>query len=135
MSTTNPISVPPAPQPKSTNSALNPATSTDQSFGKDAFMKLLVEQLRNQSPDNASDPNAFMNQMTQFSILEQLQNQSKVQAQQSAAGLLGHTVSYQDDDGKAVDGTVDAVDYTGGNPTLTIAGKDGIDPAKVFNVR
>ena len=128
MSTVNPINVPPAPEPKSTNSASNPATSTDQSLGKDAFMKLLVEQLRNQSPDNASDPNAFMNQMTQFSILEQLQNQSKVQAQQSAAGLLGHT-------GKAVDGTVDAVDYTGGTPTLTIAGKDGIDPAKVFNVR
>ena len=89
MSTVNPINVPPAPEPKSTNSASNPATSTDQSLGKDAFMKLLVEQLRNQSPDNASDPNAFMNQMTQFSILEQLQNQSKVQAQQSACRRPG----------------------------------------------
>src|ERR671935_2343235 len=120
MSTVNPTSVAPAPVPQSTNSALNPTkTTTQDGFGKDAFMKLLVEQLRNQSPDSSQDPDKFMDQMTQFSILEQLQNQSKVQAQQSAASLLGHTVSYQDAHGQSVDGAVEAVDYTGGNPTLT----------------
>ena len=128
MSTVNPISIAPAVQKD------DKKTSND-AFGKDAFMKLLVEQLRNQSPDNASDPSAFMDQMTQFSILEQLQNQSAVQQQQNAAGLLAHTVSYLDDAGHTVEGVVDAVDYSGGVPTLTVAGQDGIAPAKVYKVR
>ena len=129
MSTVSPLSVPAVPQPKT-------ATQANQdAFGKDAFMKMLVEQLRNQSPDNTADPQAFMNQMTQFSILEQLQNQTAFQQQQTAAGLLGHTVSYLDDSAHSVEGLVEAVDYSGGVPTLTVAGQDGIAPAKVFKVR
>jgi flagellar basal-body rod modification protein FlgD len=131
MSTVNPVTIAPAAQQSEDDKK---KTSNDV-FSKDAFMKLLVEQLRNQSPDNASDPQAFMDQMTQFSILEQLQNQSAVQSQQNAAGLLGHTVSYLDDHGTEVEGLVEAVDYGGGVPTLTVGGQDGIAPAKVFKVR
>ena len=105
-------------------------------FGKDAFMKLLVEQLKHQSPDSSSDPNAFINQMTQFSVLEQLQNQSTAQQQQSAASLIGHTVKYLDAEGATIQGLVEAVDYSsGGAPTLTVAGQAGIAPGKVFQVR
>ena len=132
MSTVNPVNVPPAAQPKDGDQK---KTSND-AFGKDAFMKLLVEQLRNQSPDSSSDPNAFINQMTQFSVLEQLQNQSAVQSQQSAANLLGHTVSYMDDDSAtSVSGVVGSVDFTGGVPTLTVDGHPGVDPAKVYEVK
>ena len=129
MSTVNPISVAPVVQKD------DKKTSND-AFGKDAFMKLLVEQLRNQSPDNSSDPNAFINQMTQFSVLEQLQNQSTVQQQQNAAALIGHTVKYLDADAHTVEGLVEAVDYSSaGVPTLTVAGQTGIEPGKVFQVR
>jgi flagellar basal-body rod modification protein FlgD len=130
MSTIDPLSVPPAAQ-----SPQDRKTSGDV-FGKDAFMKLLVEQLRHQSPDSSSDPNAFINQMTQFSVLEQLQNQSTAQQQQSAASLIGHTVKYLDDEGATIQGLVEAVDYSsGGVPTLTVAGQAGIAPGKVFQVR
>jgi flagellar basal-body rod modification protein FlgD len=130
MSTINPLSVAPAAQ-----SPDDKKTSNDV-FGKDAFMKLLVEQLRHQSPDNSSDPNAFINQMTQFSVLEQLQNQSTVQQQQNAAALIGHTVKYLDADAHTVEGLVEAVDYSStGVPTLTVAGHTGIEPGKVFQVR
>jgi flagellar basal-body rod modification protein FlgD len=130
MSTVNPVNVAPAAQQSN-----DKKTSSDV-FGKDAFMKLLVEQLRNQSPDNSSDPNAFINQMTQFSILEQLQNQSTVQQQQNASALIGHTVKYLDANAQTVEGLVEAVDYSsGGAPTLTVAGNTGIDPGKVFQVR
>jgi flagellar basal-body rod modification protein FlgD len=130
MSTVNPLSVAPAAQPTDDKKASNDA------FGKDSFMKLLVEQLRHQSPDNSSDPNAFINQMTQFSILEQLQNQSTVQQQQNAASLIGHTVKYLDAAAHTVEGNVDSVDYSsGGVPSLTVAGQAGIDPGKVFQVR
>jgi len=130
MSTIDPTSVPAV-----TPSTVDRKTGGDV-FGKDAFMKLLVEQLRHQSPDNSSDPNAFINQMTQFSVLEQLQNQSTAQQQQSAADLIGHNVKYLDDDGATVQGLVEAVDYSStGVPTLTVAGQAGIAPGKVFQVR
>src|SRR4051812_5981845 len=105
MSTVNPTGIAPAPAPQSTNSALNPSKTQD-SFGKDAFMKLLVEQLHNQSPDSSQDPNKFMDQMTQFSILEQLQNQSTSQQRTDAAAYLGKTVTWQSADGKSGNGTV-----------------------------
>jgi flagellar basal-body rod modification protein FlgD len=130
MSTINPLSVAPAAQSPDDRKASGDA------FGKDSFMKLLVEQLRHQSPDNSSDPNAFINQMTQFSVLEQLQNQSTVQQQQNAAALIGHTVKYLDADAHTVEGLVEAVDYSSaGVPTLTVAGQTGIEPGKVFQVR
>jgi flagellar basal-body rod modification protein FlgD len=131
MSTINPLSVAPAAQQSNDDKK-----ASNDVFGKDAFMKLLVEQLRHQSPDNSSDPNAFINQMTQFSVLEQLQNQSTVQQQQNAASLIGHTVKYLDAEAHTVEGIVEAVDYSsGGTPSLTIAGQAGIDPGKVFQVR
>jgi flagellar basal-body rod modification protein FlgD len=130
MSTVNPVNVAPAAQQSN-----DKKTSSDV-FGKDAFMKLLVEQLRHQSPDSSSDPNAFINQMTQFSVLEQLQNQSTAQQQQSAASLIGHNVKYLDDQGATVQGLVEAVDYgSNGVPSLTVAGQAGISPGKVFEVR
>ena len=130
MSTIDPTSVPAA-----TSSTVDRKAGGDV-FGKDAFMKLLVEQLRHQSPDNSSDPNAFINQMTQFSVLEQLQNQSTVQQQQNATALLGRTVKYLDATGASIEGLVEAVDYSsGGTPSLTVAGQTGIDPGKVFQVR
>ena len=123
-----------------TSASATPSTVQRQTggdvFGKDAFMKLLVEQLRHQSPDSSSDPNAFINQMTQFSVLEQLQNQSTAQQKKSAADLIGHNVKYLDDDGATVQGLVEAVDYSStGVPTLTVAGQAGIAPGKVFQVR
>jgi len=124
-----------------TNAASTAPTTVDRTtggdvFGKDAFMKLLVEQLKHQSPDSSSDPNAFINQMTQFSVLEQLQNQSTAQQQQSAASLIGHNVKYLDEEGATVQGLVEAVDYgSNGAPTLTVAGQAGIAPGKVFQVR
>ncbi len=129
MSTIDPTTIAGTSQPTAKTA------SQQDAFGKDAFMKLLVEQMKNQSPDSKSDPNAMINQMTQFSILEQLQNQSANQQQQNAATLLGHSVSYLDDSGTSVDGVVDSVDYSGGVPTLTVAGQAGIEPSTVYQVR
>src|SRR3954463_947892 len=109
MSTVNPTSIAPMPQ------AADAKKTTQDSFGKDAFMKLLVEQLHNQSPDSSQDPNKFMDQMTQFSILEQLQNQSTSQQRTDAAAYLGKTVTWQSADGKSGNGTVEKIDYDAKN--------------------
>ncbi|ABW19030.1 flagellar hook assembly protein FlgD [Alkaliphilus oremlandii] len=43
-------------------------------LGKDAFLNLLVTQLKNQDPLNPMDDRDFIAQMAQFSSLEQMQN-------------------------------------------------------------
>lgn len=45
---------------------------------KNAFLMLLVQQLKNQDPTQAQDPNQMVQQMTAYSSLEQMQNQSKL---------------------------------------------------------
>jgi flagellar basal-body rod modification protein FlgD len=131
MSTVNPTTIaPPSPSASGTQQ-----TTTQDGFGKDAFMKLLVEQLRNQSPDSQNDPDKFMDQMTQFSILEQLQNQSTDEQRANAAAYVGKNVSWATPDGKNGTGVVDKVDFTSDGPQLTVAGQGGIAPADVIGVQ
>jgi flagellar basal-body rod modification protein FlgD len=129
MSTVNPLSIAPAAQ-----SPDNKKSSGD-AFGKDAFMKLLVEQMRHQSPTNASDGQEWINQMTQFSMLEQMQQQSAAQTKSDAAAYLGKTVSYLTPAGVSGEGAVEKVDFTASTPTLTVAGHAGVTTADVIEVR
>lgn len=87
------------------NTATTTSTTTktpSQELDKNAFLMLLVAQLKNQDPTSAQDPNQMVQQMTAYSQLEQmqnsntllqgiqLQNQGLFQAQ--AASLVGKKV-------------------------------------------
>lgn len=94
----------------STNLATAQAATADQSMGKDAFMKLLVNQLKNQDPLAPADNSEYIAQLAQFSSLEQMQelndnivglavlqqnNALMSQLTQSSA-LIGQQVRYLD---------------------------------------
>ena len=59
-----------------TNNVASVATAAtgNQSLGKDAFLQLLVTQLKNQDPLSPTDNTQFVSQMAQFSSLESMQN-------------------------------------------------------------
>jgi flagellar basal-body rod modification protein FlgD len=52
-------------------SSLTQAMGGSESLGKDAFLKLLVEQIKNQDPLEPKDNSEFVAQLAQFSNLEQ----------------------------------------------------------------
>ena len=78
------------------------ASTGKQTLGQDAFLQLLVSELKNQDPTQAQDPNAMISQMAQFSTLEQQTNtnslltsmQGQVSAlyQSQSANLIGTNV-------------------------------------------
>ena len=123
----------------------NAATRTpSSSLGKDDFLKLLVGQMKNMDPlgEGSNDPSQSMAQMTQYSILEQLTNLSKANEQLAAQtktasniALIGKNVTYSNEAGEPVQGTVEKVETAGDKVTLTIGGKPGINPDAVLQVR
>lgn len=107
--------------------APSPASST---LNQDDFLKLLTAQLKNQDPLNPVDSANFTSQLAQFSTLSGVQQlnastQQMLQLQQISQGaaLVGKSVKYGDTAANAVKGTVDAVNFQGGNLLLQIGGK------------
>ncbi|HEX3031763.1 MAG TPA: flagellar hook capping FlgD N-terminal domain-containing protein [Bacillota bacterium] len=85
-------------------------SATGSELGKDAFLELLVTQLRYQDPLSPTDNKEFIAQMAQFTSLEQMQNMTQGFSGLQAAGMLGKTVR------------AEVKDSTGSGLTRTVAG-------------
>ncbi|MEW6181659.1 MAG: flagellar hook capping FlgD N-terminal domain-containing protein [Bacillota bacterium] len=98
-------------------------------LSKDAFLQILVAQLSHPDPFAPQDPSAFINEMSQMSMLEQLLNLSnrmeavyRLEALNQAASLIGHEVVVADG-GETVTGNVAKVVLGQETVTLVIDGK------------
>jgi len=119
-----------------TGSSPNTVTSpTSATSDKNLFLKLMVEQLKQQDPMNPTDGNQWLTQMAQFNSVEQLTNLVSSNAQTQAVGLLGKTASYQDGAGGIAQGTVSSVSMSSGAPTLTIDGTPNIAVSSITQVQ
>jgi flagellar basal-body rod modification protein FlgD len=110
-----------------------PSTTTTASkdLGQDAFLKLLVAQLKYQDPSNPSDGAAFLAQTAQFTQVEKLAELAKeqknlvgAQLMLSASNLVGRTVAYAGPDGTTVTGIVQSATFGGSEPTLKVGNTD-----------
>ena len=110
-------------------------SATSSTNDKDLFLKLMVEQMSNQDPMNPTSSDQWLAQMAQFNTVEQLTSISSNNDQQQAVGLLGKTVTYNDDNGGTSSGTVDKVTLSKGGPTMTIAGQDGVLLTSITDVQ
>jgi flagellar basal-body rod modification protein FlgD len=132
----------------STGSAAKTTGADGFGMDKDAFLRILVEQLRHQDPSSPGDSEQYIQQMTQYSMLEQLtniseasQNQQTDNAAKTAIGLVGHTVTYvdkdPDDPTKLVDktGVVESVKFGADGATLTVGGHAGVSIGLIKEVR
>jgi flagellar basal-body rod modification protein FlgD len=123
-----------------TQSATGRTPSPD--LDKNAFLRLMVAQLKNQDPSSAQDLSQQMAQVAQMSIVEQLTNLNTATQKLATAAeashaqaLVGRTVTYVDGDGVPVTGVVESVTKTDDGRRLTVAGKAGIDPSTLTEVR
>ena len=107
------------------------ASAGNNSLGEDAFLKLLVAQMRYQDPSSPMDTSQMMSQTATFTEVEKLtsllttqQNLLSAQQMQSAGSLVGRTVSYTATDGTTGTGVVSSAKLTGSEPTLVVGNKD-----------
>ena len=67
----------------SATASTSSSSSTSTGLDKDAFLKLLVAQLKYQNPMSPTDPSAFMAQSAQFAMVERLDEISTAQSEAS----------------------------------------------------
>jgi flagellar basal-body rod modification protein FlgD len=124
-----------------TQSGQAAATNPNATLGKDDFLKLLVTQLQHQDPMSPMDDKDFMGQMAQFSSLEQMTNMAtnlseleySNQLSQSVS-LIGHTVTYVQQDGTMASGVASAVSTDDANQITIKIGDAQVMPADVRGV-
>ncbi|WGK69381.1 flagellar hook capping FlgD N-terminal domain-containing protein [Candidatus Haliotispira prima] len=118
---------------KNFNRSLNQGRSLQQTLGKDSFLRILTEQLKNQDPLKPQDDKEFIAQMAQFNSLEQMMELNKGFTELSrrfgqgqALGLLGREVTINsglDHEGHPilVSGLVSAIEHNPSGPAkLTV---------------
>jgi len=130
---------------ESVSSASQPSSTTSSALGQlnsDAFLKLLVAQMRYQNPMSPTDASAMLDQTAQFTTVETLQaiaetNQSLLGFQQTtlAMGTVGKDVSAYTTDGEAVAGFVETVRFTADGPILELDSGYHIPLSNVIEVR
>ena len=99
---------------------------TDQ-LDKDAFLQLLVAQLKYQNPLSPSDPNQFMAQTAQFTMVEKLSELAADAAAQRALGesmtataLIGKEITWIDLAGEEHTGVVTGTGFGAAGTTLQV---------------
>src|SRR3954453_6471459 len=106
-----------------------PAKADTGMLDKDGFLKLFVAQLQHQDPMNSQDAGQSMEQMAQFSMVEQITNLAtqnteiaKPLSTSSAVGLIGRPVTYTGMDRGSYTGNLAQVAaYAGGKSRLSLA--------------
>jgi flagellar basal-body rod modification protein FlgD len=114
-------------------------------LGSDAFLKLLVAQLRYQNPMEPTDSTTMMQQTAQFTQVETLKSLADAQHQlmgltqlSLAVGMIGSHVTAVGNDGRPVQGVVGGIRFGPDGPQLNIGDQEvpltnvvQINPAEV----
>lgn len=107
------------------------STSTFGGLDKDAFLQLLVAQLRYQNPMEPKDGQEYLAQAAQFATVERLDNVAKAQTEAVAyqqvllaTSMVGKQVAGTATEHEpAIVGRVQAIHFDGGVPQLVVNGK------------
>jgi flagellar basal-body rod modification protein FlgD len=105
---------------------------------KDTFLKLLVAQLKYQDPSNPADSTQFLAQTAQFTQVEKLGDIADLLKSQRMVGvssLVGHEVTYMDENGAHQTGVVSAAKLNGDSEPMLRIGNTDVQLSKVMEVQ
>ena len=103
-------------------------------LGQNEFLKLMVAQLEAQNPLEPGNSNEFINELAQFTQVEQITNLANANELSSAVGLIGHKVAYNNSSGEAASGTVQSVQSDASGTTVTVEGVAGVKLSSITEV-
>jgi flagellar basal-body rod modification protein FlgD len=108
---------------------------------KDAFLKLLVAQLKYQDPTKPADASAMVAQSAQLTMVERLDDIAAMMKESTSASrlslagaLVGRDISFVDPDGYQVTARVDSARFDNGGLSL-IAGTFSVPIGAVLAVQ
>ena len=123
-----------------TDTATEETKRSNSTLDKEAFLQLLVTQMKYQDPLEPTSNTEYISQLAQFSALEEMQNVSRTMDMQRASGLVGQEVYIKTVDPTTgntdfVHGLVDFVSFQNGKAYVSVGGKtyplDNVD--SVYN--
>jgi flagellar basal-body rod modification protein FlgD len=103
-------------------------------LGQNDFLKLMVAQLQAQNPLEPGNSNEYLNEIAQFTQVEQMTNLASSNELSGAVQLIGHTVSYDSASGVPAKGIVQSVQSDANGTTVTIEGVAGVKLASITEV-
>jgi len=123
------------------SSTTNTDNITENSLDKNAFLRLLVTQLKHQDPMDPVENHEFVAQMAQFTTLEQMQNLNEkfesimlLDLAAQSASLLGKQVeTVNPATGEPIVGTVSSIKLVDGEPMLII-GDDEVPLTDIMQI-
>lgn len=108
--------------------SIAPATSNAVRLNIQDFLRILTTQLNHQDPLKPMDNQEFIAQLAQFTTLQQTQVTNErldamlsVTAANQSVGLIGRTVDVRTATGTMSTGQVTALDFTSGEPRLSVS--------------
>jgi flagellar basal-body rod modification protein FlgD len=120
-----------APTPIVPAPSAAPTTTANDTLGQDAFLKLMIAQLKYQDPMDPVKGAEFIAQTAQFTSVEKLDEMTKMTTEMAlmqrlsqAGGLVGRTVAYTDADGVAQSGVVSSATLNPSGPVLRVGDAD-----------
>lgn len=122
-----------APQGSGSGSETTPA-NPNGILGQNDFLKLMIAQLQAQNPLEPGNSNEYINELAQFTQVEQMTNMANANELSGAVQMIGHKVSYNGANGELVTGTVESVQSSSTGTTVTVGGVTGITLSSLTNV-
>ena len=104
---------------RSSTAAAPDRTGANQ-LGRVDFMSILLTQMRYQDPLSPMNDRDFTAQIAQFSMLEQITEQTRWAQISYGLGLVGQNVSYHNDQGGLESGVVRSLRMMDGRPILSV---------------
>lgn len=117
----------------------SPAAATPENpngiLGQNDFLKLMIAQLQAQNPLEPGNSNEYLNELAQFTQVEQMTNLANASELSGAVQLIGHKVTYDNAQGAQATGTVESIQSSASGTTVTVEGVTGVKLASITEVQ